>query len=134
MNSSMVTIKPLLLLQQETVSFLQSSGVGTIGLSLFMAQLPSSPTDAISVSVQGGDAAVCPHRYNVQVLCRGLEYLATATRAELLNSYLDNHWHQTVNAVGRFVADHPVGPMYRDANNLFVFTLNYTYVTAVSTA
>ena len=124
----------MLLLQQETASFLQASGVGTVGMRLFMAQLPSTPVDAVSVSVQGGDAAVCPHRYNIQVLCRGAEYLSAAQRAETINNVLDNRWHKTASVVGRFTADHPVGPMYRDDNNLYVFTLNYTFITAVSTA
>lgn len=124
----------MLLLQQETVDILQASGVGTIGLGIYLSQLPPTPVNAISVSIQGGDAAVCPHQYNVQVLCRGPEYLYTAQRAELVHSLLDNRWHNTVNTVGRFSADHPVGPMYRDDNNLFVFTLNYTFITAVSTA
>jgi len=124
----------VLLLQQETAKILQAGGVGSIGLRLFMGQLPSSPVAAVSVSVQGGDAAVCPQRYNIQVLCRGSEYLSTAQQAELADLILDNRWHKTIGIVGRFLADHSVGPMYRDANNLFVFTLNYTYVTAVSTA
>ena len=124
----------MLLLQHEIANALQASGVGTITLGLFEGQMPSSPASAISVSVQGGDAEVCPHRFNIQVLCRGLEYLATAQKAEAVNTALDNRWHRTTLAAGRLTADHPVGPMYRDANNMFVFTLNYTYITAGSTA
>jgi hypothetical protein len=123
------------LLQQETADFLQASGVGTLRVTMFVARLPSTPANALSVSVSGGGPGVVPpHTHNVQVLCRGVDYPTTAQRAEQIHSLLSNRWHKTANAVGRFVADHPVGPMYLDANNMFVFTLNYTYFTAVSTA
>jgi hypothetical protein len=125
----------MLLLQQEVRTHLASSAVGTIGYSLFY-QLPDSPPTAIAVNATGGSPGTGPvtiRRPTFQVLCRAQRKVTAATNATSVFGVLHGRWNVLATIKGRIVADHEVGPYYRDANNNFVYTLNFGIFTVAST-
>lgn len=127
----------MLLLQEAVADYLQSSGVGSIGVTVFLGQLPSSPVGAIAVVGRGGagnpTAPMEIRNSDVQILCRDGKYTTAANSAELVFRSVAGKWNLTSALQGRMNPDHAVGPKYRDSNNNHVFTLNFSLLTVSTT-
>jgi len=132
----------MLQLQHEVAQYLQTSGIGSIGLTLFEGTLPSTPRVAVAVVAQGGnyragdpwgDGATGVYRVSLQVLCRNTAYITAAQKAEAVFAKLHGTWNVLPRLRGPVNADHFPGPMYRDDNNDFVFSLNFSMVTVATT-
>lgn len=117
----------LLTLLNETVTYLASGGVGTVGSNLFADHMPAKPTKCTSVQLTGGPKGVGDplQRPRIQVFVRDLDYQAGFTKACLVYELLNHKVPSLTTLKGRVIPDHEPGPMYRDANDQVVFTLNF---------
>lgn len=127
----------MLLLQSTVATYLQSSGVGTLGANIFLGQLPSSPVAVVAVIAQGGQALtdngpIQVRKGSLQVLIRDATYGPAAVKAESVFVALAGKWNITSSLKGRLIPDHEVGPSYLDTNNNRVFTLNFSVLTVSS--
>lgn len=125
-----MTVLSVMTLLDEVAGYLQANTtVGTVAVNLFAGMMPASPTACTAVYAQGGpiapgDPVVRPF---VQVLTRDSTYFASHSRAEVIHKALHEKWNVLASIPGRLVAQHEVGPNFRDANNSIVFTLNFSF-------
>lgn len=115
-------------LADETADFLRASTLFAWA-TIFNLQLPASPTNAIAVVPTGGiDRPDQPLSYiRVQILVRATGGVTNVSKAETVWKELTQSVRRFPGSDGRFIADHLPGPFYIDANNVRVFTLNFTY-------
>ncbi|MDQ6989197.1 MAG: minor capsid protein [Mariprofundaceae bacterium] len=109
---------------------LQTSGIGTLGVDVFLYQLPHQPTEAVAVIPTGGPRLAADlnaiKRVQFQVLIRADSITSGMQKAEKVFSALDNQANVLANNPGRIFGDHEPGVHFRDANNRVVFSLNFT--------
>lgn len=130
-----MTILSVLTLLDEVADYLQANtAIGTVAVNIFTGMMPDSPAACTAVYAQGGpiapgDPVVRPF---VQVLTRDAgppysTYFASHSRADVIHKALHEKWNVLASIPGRLVAQHEVGPNFRDANNNIVFTLNFSF-------
>jgi hypothetical protein len=121
----------------EVGTYLQSSGIGSLSVGLFIGQMPNSPPTCTSVLGQGGvgigEAPMEFRRETFQILNRDKSFQSAATQAETVYNLLAGKWNVLSTIKGRIIPDHPPGPYYRDNNNMYVFTNNFRIFTITST-
>ena len=111
-------------------SYLQTStSVGTLAVNIFTGIMPNTPVSCTAVYAQSGpitpgDPTVHP---SLQILTRDSTYFASHSRAETIHNALNEKWNILTSIPGRLVAQHEVGPFFRDGNNNVVFTLNFSF-------
>jgi len=122
----------LLTLLNEILTYLAANGVGTVGSNLFAAHLPAKPTKSTSVQLTGGPKGEGDplQRPRIQVLIRDSSYPAGFAKACSVYELLNHKVPGLATVKGRVVPDHEPGPMYLDANDQIVFTLNFHWVVA----
>lgn len=111
------------------VGHLHAAALGQRGVDLFQWVLPSSPAAAIGVYGPGGpDSPATPLSLaRVQVIVRGTHVNSVIARADAVWRALAGATPPLPGLQGRLTADHLPGQPYRDSNNLFVQSLNFTY-------
>lgn len=116
----------------DIASFLQTSGLGTVGTDIFVGELPESPDNCISIFQSGGEPPIDQgmdtiDRPGLQVIVRNSSYESCESTILSVQSLI-NQKELTINSVyypyfGALQAPFPIG---RDDQNLIRFVQNYS--------
>lgn len=112
----------------EVAAFLQSNGIGDIGVSVFLGTTPAAPASLIGLYLQGGSETQnkTMDRVLFQILVRDDSYPIGYARTQIIWGLLRNSWNVLSTAKGRIVANNQPGISFRDENERIVFSLNFT--------
>lgn len=126
--------KTILDLLTDVTSFLQTlTGVGTIGKSIFYGTMPGSPNECVAVYPTGGykdpNAMDGMWRPQFQIAVRAEGFAAGLQKTQTIWTGLDQVWNGLPMIKGRVTADHEPGVYFRDQNQRFLFTMNFTAFT-----
>jgi len=119
------------LLLVELGTYLQTSGVGTLGINLFLGTMPGSPqTGTVIVHTGGFHQPGNPTRFpSFTVQHRNTRVNSGLATVKTIHGLLDNVWNVLPTITGRIVAASEPGASFNDANGHSVFPLNYNLVT-----
>lgn len=125
----------MLALLKEATKYLEQTGVGSIQRTLFYGTMPASPIGVTVVTAEGGVRSSIEtglRTPSVQVLVRDKDFDVAAARADKVFGALDNKWNVLQTIRGRFMADTLPGVYFKDANEYYVFSLNFNLVTTIA--
>ena len=117
------------MLTQDLGTHLQANGYGTIGASLFLYTMPTSPVACRSIFPDGGPkfAVEVISRPHVSVIIRDTVITSLMPMANSITALLDKPFTSMSRCQGRFTADNYPVP-YRDENNHWQISLNLSFV------
>lgn len=100
-----------------------------VGTNLFAVNLPSSPNGCCAVRMTGGpfNAANPTGTKTFQILYRDS---FTDTGVKLIDSIVEvlkTQWNLMCGYPGRIYLNHEPGQYFKDANLMYIWSLNYTY-------
>ena len=111
---------------QFVLTNVSTATYGTLSRLDFSAK----PVVQTAVIVNGTLGGINPVRtHQLQLLVRDTDVATSLARAQTLHALFNDTWVTTHGLSGHFVADHGVGPWYRDEVGMPVHTLNYRFNT-----
>lgn len=119
------------MLVRDIAQLLQVGGVGTLGVDIFLGQLPASPDNVAAVYEYAGEPPELHSNIefpSVQVLVRDRTYSAGRQRIGQVLTTLHG-FHETVVSGKRYLlikANQSPAFLERDDNNRVIFVINFT--------
>ena len=121
---------------RDIAQLLQSGGIGTLGVDLFLGQLPDSPDNCVAVFEYAGsppDLHWDGEYPGVQVLVRNKSYEAGRAKIEAAKNVLHGVSETIVNNHRYLLIRANQSPFFleRDASNRAVFACNFSVIKEV---
>lgn len=115
----------------RVAAFLQASGVGTLGVTLFKHTMPTSPVACTVVYASGGlsrwESKI--REYSFTILMRDTHASSLTLRVDAMHALLDDKWNVTSCLAGHVVSTFNPGPYFVDEENRVYARLVYDLVT-----
>ena len=115
----------------EVGQYLQASGVGTLGTTLFVGQFPNSPSNSTALVASGGQKqseGVDPlYRPTLTILVRRTTKTEAENAATTIFNLLDTKWNILTTYKGRCVPDHLPGPNFLSESGHPIYSLNFSW-------
>lgn len=112
-------------------TYINSSGLCSEGIDLFLEHMPENPVVCTSIFLTGGpfDPANAARKLTLQLLHRGTDAQSVVSHVDSLHALFNNTWNQLCPIKGRLTPISEPGMVTRDAQNYFVYSLNYLLTT-----
>lgn len=119
------------MLVRDIAQLLQNAGVGTLGVDIFLGQLPASPDNVVAIFEYTGEPPELHSNIefpSVQVLVRDNGYNAGRLRIGQAQSTLHGVHETLVNGKRYLLIKANQSPAFleRDGNNRVIFIINFT--------
>ena len=120
-------------LLDDIASYLQTSGVGTVGTNIVKGFFPNAPDSLVAVFEYSGlppDKTANIESPQLQVRVRGTDYNTAKKKIIDCQTALHTLWEQTINGNRYLYISANGSPAYmrKDANNRHEFVQNYTVI------
>ena len=125
-NNGIVTAH---MLTQDLTAYLEANSYGVERQNLFQYVMPTSPVVCRAVCPDGGAkfAVEVVSRPHVSVICRDTHINSLMPVANSITALLDKPMTTMERCHGRFTCDNYAVP-YREANNHWAVTLNFSFI------
>lgn len=117
-------------LVEDVGSYLQSTGIGTVGKNIFVGTMPDTPTNCLAIYSTGGpmpenNAPMLLPSFQILIRKEKGNLAVAAQLADYVFSLLDGKWSVSNRIKGRVQSSSLPGANYRDASGNWVFSLNF---------
>lgn len=114
-------------LEEDVAAYLQDLELGTLGLNMFLGQLPATPNTAMSIMPNGGAVIIGdPVRHpSFQILVRDVNQKDVMVTARAVHQALHNTWGLLTEHKCRIKAVAEAGNVFLDPASLSMVSLNF---------